>query len=363
LTRWTAAILLAGTVLRFAFALHAGELSPDEKYRYTEIARHLRAGEGFAIAGHPTAQAMPLWPFLLAALPPGLDPHLVSALLSSLCLPLLWLLARRLATPAAAGLALAFLAVDLDQASLGGSLLTEPLFTLLLLGFALAWTARRTVVAALVLGLATLARPEAFLIPLAMALWTREWRRPALLLGGVVLAVAPWATRNALRFDAFVPFTTTGGITLNAGMNETEEDLPFRKKGQGRNKHFRHALVMARERTEIVDDRELARQAVAYAADRPGQALVITAAKVVGTWTPLQRKGRSFMYAIATLLGWWALVKRVRFPEPLVAPMLTVMTFVCVVFLAIPRYHAPYHPYLFLAGAAALCGVRPVSAS
>lgn len=346
------ALVLLGAALRFWFAIDAEELRDDERFRYAEVASHLRRGEGFRIAGEPTAQTMPLWPLVLSVLPAGLKPHLLSALLATAALPLAWLLARRLADERVALLALGLLAIDLDQAKLGGTILTEPLFTLLLLGFALLWVGGRTLAAAVLLGLATLARPEAFLVPFALALWTREWRRPALLLAGVVLAVTPWAVRNARTFGAFVPFTTTGGITLNSGMNETEAALPFRKRGQARGKRFKHALVMARERTEVQDDRELGRQAVAYAVEHPGAALSITAAKAVLLWTPVQRKGTSFVYALATLLCGWALVRRVRFRTPLIGPLLCVMTFVGLVFLAIPRYRAPYHPYVFLLAAA-----------
>jgi len=304
-------------------------------------------------------QAMPLWPLVLAALPKGVDARYFAALLSLLALPLAFLLALRLAGPAVAILVLALMAFDLDQAVLAGSLLTEPLFTVLLLAFALAWTGGATLLAAIALGLAALTRPEAFLIPFAIALFAREWKRPLLLMAGVVLALCPWVVRNAVTFDTFLPFTTTGGITLNAGMNEVQARLPFRKRGQGRGKRFPHAVEMARNGTEIVLDRKYAGQAIAYARSHVPEALSITAAKAALLFTPLQRKGTSVIYALATLLCWWALLVRgVRFKVPLVGPLLAVMSLVGLVFLAIPRYHVPYHPYVFLLAAAAIAGRR-----
>jgi len=350
--KWVLACLVVGCALRFYFAWDAEELRDDEKFRYIEIADHLRQGDGFLIAGNPTAQAMPLWPCALALWP--LKPHYLNAILSSLTLVLAWLLARRLAGAKTALVVLALMAVDLDQASLGGSALTEPLFTVLLLSFGLSWALGKTLPAAGLLGLATLTRPEAFLVPLAMALFGREWKRPLVLLAGVVVAVAPWAIRNAAMFDAFVPFTTTGGITLHAGMNEMEMDLAFRRRGQGRGAHYKHALVMARERTEVSDDRELSRQAVAYAREHPRDALSITAAKAMLLWTPVQRKGKSAVYALAILFAWWGLIRRRRFTPPLVGPMLLVMTFVGLMFLAIPRYRAPYDVFVFLLAAGAI---------
>jgi hypothetical protein len=94
-------------------------------------------------------------------------------------------------------------------------------------------------------------------------------------------------------------------------------------------------------------------EALAFARERPAAAAGIVMSKLVQLWTPLQRKGTSAVYALATLLAWWAVWRRVRFARPLVGPMLVVMTLVGVMFLAIPRYRAPYHPCVFLLAAAA----------
>jgi hypothetical protein len=349
------AFLVVGIGLRLFLALDAHELRDDERYRYLEIAHHLRNGEGYAIAGRPTAQVMPLWPLLLASLPSGVKPHLLAALLSAACLPLAWRLGRRLRGPRTALSALALLALDLDSARLGGSVLTEPLLTLLLLLFALFLTGGRNRWAAVALGLGVLTRPEIVVLPLLFAAWTRSWRRPAILLAGVLLALAPWAARNAFRFDRFIPLTTTGGITWRSGMNAGEEKLPFRKKGQGRGIRFEHARVLAREGREADYDREQARAALVYARNRPLCALELTAAKAALLWTPLQRKGTSAVYALAVLACWFALLlRKVRFATPLVGPLLLTMTLMGLVFLALPRYRAPYHPYVFLLAAVAV---------
>jgi len=348
------ALILLGTALRFYFAATADELRDDERYRYLEIARSLREGEGFSIAGQPTAQSMPLWPAVLSLLPAPARGHYLSAILCSLALPLAWVVANSLGGPRLAVLALAFLAIDLDQARLGGTLLTEPLLTLLLLLFAVAWTYDRLLAAAVALALATLTRPEVALLPFALALFGREWRRPLLLFAVIALALTPWSIRNMERFHAFVPLTTMGGITLHSGMNEKELDLEFRKRGQGRAAHYRHGVELARDGLEVSYDREMRDKAIAFARARPGAALGLVAAKLVQLWTPLQRKGTSAVYALAVVLAWWGLWRRVRFSPALVGPMLAVMTLVGAVFLALPRYRAPYDPYLFMLAAGAL---------
>jgi hypothetical protein len=347
--RWALVPLVLGCALRFYLAYQSGELRDDEKFRFFEIAENLRDGHGFAIRGHSTAQAMPLWPAAVALWP--LKPHYLNALLSTLALPLAWLLARRLAGPRVALVVLCLMAVDLDQAVLGGSALTEPLLTVLLLGFALAWAHGRTIPAAVALALAVLTRPEVFLLPFALALFSRAWKRPAILLAAVVIAITPWAIRNALRFHAFVPFTTMGGVTLRAGMNPEEEKLPFRKQGQSRAMKFRSGLELAETGTEVQYSREMAGDAIRYARRNPGAALTLTASKAMHLWTPVQRKGTSAVYALAVLGALWAVIRRVRFRPALVGPLLCVMTLVGLTFIAIPRYRAPYHAYVFLLAA------------
>lgn len=351
--RWALPLLVLGAALRFWFAATAGELRDDERDRYLPIARSLRAGEGFAIAGRPTAQSMPLWPSVLALLPAGEQGRWLAALFSTLALPVAWAVGRKLAEPKVALLALAFLAVDLDQAVLGGSILAEPLFTLLLCLFALAWVNGRVAWASLALAAAVLTRPEAALLPVALAAFGREWRRPLVLLAAVAIAVAPWAHRNQRVFGAFVPFTSTAGIAFHSGMNPGDLEQPFRKRGQARNVEYRHGRDLAGSGIEVTYSRAKMNEALAFARERPAAAAGIVLSKLVQLWTPLQRKGTSAVYALATLLAWWAVWRRVRFARPLVGPMLVVMTLVGVTFLAIPRYRAPYHPCVFLLAAAA----------
>lgn len=352
--RWALPIVVLGAAARFWFAATADELRADERYRYLEIARSLREGEGFSIAGRPTAQSMPLWPAVLSLLPAGEQGRWLNALFSTLALPVAWAAGRKLAGTRVALLALSLLAIDLDQATLGGSLLAEPLFTLLLCLFALAWAHGRVAWAALALALAVLTRPEAALVPFALALFGREWRRPMVLIVAVALALAPWAHRNRRAFGEFVPLTTTGGIALHSGMNAADLKLPFRKRGQARHDYtYEHARDLAGKGIEVEYDRARAREALAFARARPGAAAGLVASKLVQLWTPLQRKGTSAVYALATLLAWWAIWHRVRFTPALVGPLLVVLTIVGATFLAIPRYRAPYHPFVFLLAAAA----------
>jgi hypothetical protein len=138
-------------------------------------------------------------------------------------------------------------------------------------------------------------------------------------------------------------------------MNAKELEEPWKNRGQGRAVKYEHARDLAGKGIEVPYDRKMREEAIAFARSRPVAAAGLVATKLVRLWTPLQRKGTSAVYALGVVLAWWALRRRVRFRPALVGPMLLVLTLIGAVFLAIPRYRTPYHPYLFiLAGSVVL---------
>jgi hypothetical protein len=76
-------------------------------------------------------------------------------------------------------------------------------------------------------GCLVLVRPEYLGIVLLVSLvvlardWRDDWRRPlgvtAIFLAGVAIVIVPWALRNAVALDRFVPVSTGGGQVLFAG--------------------------------------------------------------------------------------------------------------------------------------------------
>ncbi len=180
----------------------------------------------------------PAYPLLLAAVTGGRADRIpaakvANALLGAVSAVLLAALSARifgrrgiaLATGVAAAVfpSLVLLATDVQS---------EPLFMVffLLAGlFLLAAADRASPGAALAagaaLGLAALTRPSALaLAPLlaAFLLDRRIARRPALgltaaALAGLVLCLAPWTLRNAVRFHELIPISDAGGVSLYAG--------------------------------------------------------------------------------------------------------------------------------------------------
>lgn len=204
------------------FTLDAGQ--------YMQLARDLRGGylepasDMFSVGllrtpGYPLFAA----PWLSAGGPAAVVAGQI--VLSAVVVALAFVLARRLFDAPAAGLAAIVLA--LDPASIVYTCLLQPetLFTLLLLASALAWwTALLGSVAAAALtgalvGLATLTRPIAVFLPLALLVtpWLRsefrKARRPAVVIALLLpfaLIAGGWIARNALVAGAPVLSTIEG---------------------------------------------------------------------------------------------------------------------------------------------------------
>jgi 4-amino-4-deoxy-L-arabinose transferase-like glycosyltransferase len=130
-------------------------------------------------------------------------------------------------------LAAAILAIYPPYILMNSALLTETMFTLFALWFFIRllraveshqW--RDFVIAGLVLGLATYARPTIALLPIAVGvyLWfRRDYRfKKAFLVGTVLVAMlfavlSPWIIRNYVDFHRFIPLTKASGNPFLTG--------------------------------------------------------------------------------------------------------------------------------------------------
>jgi 4-amino-4-deoxy-L-arabinose transferase-like glycosyltransferase len=167
----------------------------------------------------PTAARPPLFPLLVASLwwgesPPLLQVRIVQSIMGGLVAVLAYLMTltifgRRPALFAGFGMALAPMSIAMTLA-----ILTETLFTFLLTLAMWLWSRNHALAAGVLLGLATLAR--AILLPilaaialLAIVLKFNRATHVKILLGAV-LVIAPWAARNAITQQAFVPVASMG---------------------------------------------------------------------------------------------------------------------------------------------------------
>jgi 4-amino-4-deoxy-L-arabinose transferase-like glycosyltransferase len=235
-----ATILLVGLGLRVDYAWE-GRAPVFDAAAYSAIARNLDEGRGFTLgktATQPASNYSPGLPLLAAGVyrvTGGVHERtarLALALLGALAILFTYLIGRRLSGPAAGLVGAAAIAIYPALLEYQGMTMGEPLAASLLSGGVLAmlWAAGsrgRWLLPGALFGALALVRPEylgvALLVSLVvLAKDVRVERRTsmakaALLLIGVAVVVVPWAVRNAIALDRFVPISTGGGQVLFAG--------------------------------------------------------------------------------------------------------------------------------------------------
>lgn len=192
----------------------------------------LEAGIGTALV--PTAFHAPLFPTVLAAFSlVGLDSQtahmIVGCALGALTIPLVGVVARRLAGDvaglAAAGIAALYLPLVMNESvllseSLTGATVAAALLAALYLRERP--SARRALLLGALIGLAALNRSEAILLVVLLGLPTlvptRSLRLAALMCVGTALTIAPWVIRNLDTFDR-TTFLATGDGSVFKGSN------------------------------------------------------------------------------------------------------------------------------------------------
>lgn len=235
---WLAGIFLVALIVRGVVVVAFGNLvptMPDKTKRYDNIAMSLLRGEGFALAGRPTAVSPPVYPLMLAgvyALTGRSDQaaRWALAVVDAAACVLIFVAAAGLVSRRAA-LLTALCAVlspyQLYTVLVGAS---DTLFTflvalalVLLLRAALRPFPLRLLLAGGAVSLATLSRAVTLLFPLAAipALWLAsplaaraKLRSAGFVLAGAALVLTPWTVRNWQVFGRFVPVQTLGGYHL-----------------------------------------------------------------------------------------------------------------------------------------------------
>lgn len=279
----------------YRFAYVRGYTGGDQS-DYQALASNLIGRNGYTVHGPPTAWRSPGYPlFLAGAIRTG---HLVSdsfpirgiagvaqALVGTGTVVLTGLLGRRVRRASVGLVAAGVLAVWPALIVMTGVLLTETLFTFLLLAAitVLFWFEepgrRHAAFGGALLGLAVLTRPVAAPVAALVLLWLvlrdrdrprRAWRVTPFVLA-LVVVVMPWMFRNLLDLGAVVPFDTHGGYALcqsnRPGAGPSDPDSPY----------------CAPRGTEVENDRRLTRRALGWMVTHPGSevALVIRRADVM----------------------------------------------------------------------------------
>lgn len=364
------------------YLLQAGIIGSGDGYLDPEA--YFGRGEAVATANFP-----PLWPSLLAVVERvGLGGEqayrLVGALVGTVTVAIAGLIGRRVAGDRVGLVAAGIVACSPLLIASDGSLMSESLFTALVTAAVL--VAYRAIdepgvgsmmVLGAVGGLAALTRSDALLIVLllvgAVVVSVRDVPvRRRLLLGGVglvavVVLVAPWSVRNAVRLDSPVPSTNTGSVLEGA-------NCPATYGGALLGAWKAECLIETRRANLSEAEWSAAGRArgIDHATDHPGRLPVVAAARLArtfGLWDPVPAarlevvESRSerwqlagWFYGLVTLAvaipGFVLLVRRRAQVAPLLATVLGVAV-VAVVSWGNQRFRLAAEPAVAVAAAAA----------
>lgn len=307
------AVLLAGLGLRLALLSQTGDLTLRiaDEFQYAELASSIAAGRGFAWEdGQLTSLRPPLFPAMVAgiwqvaggqSLQAIRASQIVLALVTAL---LVFDLGRRSFNPKAGLIAAAICWLYPTLIFLNFTILTETLFTLLLVAFV--WLAvmlmqnpRPATAAAcgLALGLGALTRSVLWplpllLCPLLLLMLPGAWSRRALLVGlfvaGYGIVVTPWAVRNTSLQGVFTVVDTMGGLNLRMGNYEhTPDDRMWDAVSLRGEKNWVYAFTQEPHPTPVTEgmkDKWAQRKALEYMMAHPGTTLRRSAIKFADFW-------------------------------------------------------------------------------
>lgn len=244
---WTA--VAVGLVVRLAILWYTPALGAgiaDEQH-YSQLGESILAGNGFARApGQPTSLRPPLYPALLATIWSVAGQHNLQfvrafqIVLALATMVVVYVLGARIYDKRTARYAAAASWLYPSLVFFNFLILTETLFTLLLLTFILlsvclvqaprSWMA---LLCGIVLGLAALTRSVLWPVPLVLCPLLlvlipgpigRRIALPLVVLAGYTIVVAPWAVRNTKLQRVFTVIDTMGGMNLRMGNYEYTPD-------------------------------------------------------------------------------------------------------------------------------------------
>jgi len=254
-----------------------------------------------------------------------------------------------------------------------GALMSETLYTPLVILVLLAAFARRAFLLGAAIGLAALCRSEALLL-LPVLAWPLLWRsgiaRVGLATLGCLLVIGPWTVRNAIALDHLVPISTNDS-TVIAGANcprtYAGEDIGFWRLD---------CLPPRRVDNEAAQSDIWRADGLRYAREHASRLLVVIPVRVLRTFSLYQPRrqvlfaegrwirGEQLAIASFFLLALLAILGARMLRDSLLvllAPLVVVLITV-VVGYGHPRLRHVFEPSLMLMGAAGILQLRALTA-
>ena len=402
---------LIGLAIRLIVLSRTGNLGPKivDEQQYTQIAQNVVAGNGFGWApGQLTSIRPPLYPGLLAATwtLAGTSVQLVRVIqifLSLVTAMLVYLIGRAAWNERAGALAAAICWLYPSLVFYDFLILTETLFTFLLVAFVattVALVQKPRVLAAVAcgaaLGLAALTRSVLWPLPyilcpgLLLIIDVPRARRVALaavVFVAYAAVVGPWAVRNTRLQHVVTVVDTMSGMNLRMGNYEyTPDDRMWDAVSLTGEKSWVHGISDDLGRGEITEgqkDKWAQRKAVEYIKAHPGQTLRRSLIKFADFWG-LEREFMAGVqqglyappvwfavlasaailagYALVAVIGaagiWMASPRDKRVHAILLMPVIVLIGAHAIAF-GHSRYHLPLMPILGLYAASLVAARMP----
>jgi 4-amino-4-deoxy-L-arabinose transferase-like glycosyltransferase len=408
---WAAAILIlaAAFTIRIAYV----DATPGMKLVHDAL-DYDGAAASIAQVGHypdtgaygrPTAFRPPAYPYMLGAVYKlaGVEraaaPERVivarrmQVVVGTVLVAMIGLLAAQLWGPVVALVAMALGAVYVPLVTMSGSVMSEPLFAVFMLGALSAAIAHRrsahrfrwALLAGVLTGLAILARANGLilLLPLALAVWDvrprlspRALAPPVALVLLAALVVSPWTIRNARTLHQFVPVSTQLGSALAGTYNDearTDPEHPGSWRSLRRVPSYADLFGKVRQTNEAVLERQIRHRAERYALEHPvyvaqvafwttvrgfdldGHDWARHTASTVGIDATWADRGVQCFWLFALLAIAGACTRAAR-RTPWFVWAFPALMYLSVVFLVIetPRYRTPLDPFIVALAALAL---------
>lgn len=404
--RWLLAILVVALALRVGWVLYAGTEPRDYDPRwYDERGLRLAEGLGYTLAnGEATAYFPPGYPLFLAGFYKTLGyrhmpVELSQALLGAASVGLVYVLACRTVGRRTALAAAGLLALYPAQIFYAAMHCSELLFTFLALLITVSivllgdrqgrwwWPALWAV--GLLVGSATLVRPQGALLLVALAVYWLAlglpWRRLgpglALVACGAAVAICPWSVRNLISMGSPVLLSTNGWVDFWMGNHPDASGTADQPPPE----LFPY--------TEWTTERELEWERIgrelglAYIREQPLDALLRVPKKLYFVFAGdnsvffVENQGaspflspfrRQLLTSVANAYYWMVMALAVlgirlwwpdrRFPaRHLITSLLLSWLLLYLVIFGDPRFHEPFMPFVCILAAPALAAILDAS--
>jgi hypothetical protein len=193
-----------------------------------------------------------------------------------------FLLARRWLSDRASLVAAAITALNPFLIYFCARVLTETIFTTMLVWGMYLLTSRRWWFGVVVLILSVTVRPSAIGLVLLLSLW-RNWKVALTAAGAILVTLLPWAWRNAHhpQLRAWIWTTTNGGITTYDGFHDGASGA------SDQNQFVERLRPQLFRLDEVERDQFLSQKAHEWIRSHPWESMRLALMKICRTWSPI----------------------------------------------------------------------------